>query len=106
MVTVDHHQDSKDEMTAEVHLVKKEMIEEDLPAIEVEIANHISAIEGIVTADHHQDLKDEMTAEVHLVKKMELQKNHMVLKKNLMEIKKILLENLQKNFKDLNLRCN
>ena len=88
----DHHQDLKEEMIAEVHLVKKEMIKEDLSAIEE------------VTVDHHQNLKEEMIAEVHLVKKMEFQKNHLALKKNLVEIKKILLENLQKNFKNLNLR--
>ena len=91
--TVDH-QDLKDEMIAEVPLVKKEMIKEDL-----------SATEEVVIANH-QDLKDEMIAEVPLVKKMELQKNHLVLKRNLVETKKILLENLQKNFKDLNFRYN
>jgi hypothetical protein len=74
--------------------VKKEMIKGDLLAIEE------------VTTNHHQDSKDEMIITAHTVKKMDLQKNHLVLKKNLMEKKKILLENLQKNFKDLNFRCN
>ena len=80
-------------MTVEVHLVKKETIKEDRSAIDE------------VIVDHHQGLKDEMIITVPTVKKMELQKNHLVLKKNLVGIKKILLENLQKNFKYLNLKC-
>ena len=80
-------------MIVEVHLAKKEMIKEDL-----------SAIEEAIT-DHHQDLKDETIITAHTVKKMDLQKNHLVLKKNLVEIKKILLENLLKNFKGLDPWC-
>ena len=93
-VIVDHHQGLKNETTVEVHLVKKEMIKED----------HSTIDEVIV--DHHQRLKNEMIITAHTVKKMELQKNHLVLKKNLVGIKKTLLENLQKNFKYLNLKCN
>ena len=75
-------------------MVKKEMIKEDLLATEA------------VIADHHQDLKDEMTAEVHMVKKVGHQKNLMGLKKNLAEIRKSLLENSQRNFKDLDYKYN
>ena len=81
-------------MTVEVHLAKKEMIKEDLSAIEA------------ATEDHHQDLKDEMTVEVHLAKKVGHQKKLMGLKKNLLEIKKSPLQNFQRNSKDLDYRYN
>ena len=74
--------------------MKKEMIKEDLSAIEE------------MTADHHQDLKEEMTAGVHLVKKVGQRTNHLVLKKNLVEIKKSPLENFQRNSKDLDHKYN
>jgi uncharacterized protein YktB (UPF0637 family) len=65
------------------------------------IKGDLLAIEE-VTASRHQDSKDEMIIKAHTVKKMELQKNYLVLKKNLVVTKKTLLENLLKNFKELN----
>ncbi len=61
--TADLRQDLKKETIVEVHLVKKEMIKEDLSATEE------------VTVDHHKDLKNEMTVEAHLVKKEMIEKD-------------------------------
>ena len=74
-------------------------LKEIFPVGRIQLFDFINSRRGVL------DYLDNLNNGYISYQKYGLKTNHLVLKKNLVGIKKILLENLQKNFKYLNLKC-